>query len=124
MCNYVNDQSMQYNWTRTTGDEHIISSLKPLVDQTDGTSNGAYMIVDISQSSSTTINQRARLISPVITPNGEQCVEFWYYSDADSLSSSSKLSVYIRPTSPASSTSSSLIWSKNMHEVIVIYFLY
>ena len=75
------------------------------------------MIVDISQSSSTTINQRARLISPVITPNGEQCVEFWYYSDADSLSSTSKLSVYVRPTTPASSTSSYLIWSKNMHQV-------
>lgn len=117
MCNYVNDHSIQYNWTRITGDEHIISSLKPLTDHTDGTGNGAYMIVDISQSSSTTINQRARLISPVITPNGEQCVEFWYYSDADSLSASSKLSVYVRPTSPSTTTSSYLIWSKNMHQV-------
>lgn len=122
MCNYVNDHSTQYNWTRTTGDEHIISASKPLTDHTDDTSNGGYMIVDISQSSSTTINQRARLVSPAITPNGEQCVEFWYYSDADSLSSSSKLSVYIRPVSQTSTASNYLIWSKNMRQVYDWFF--
>jgi hypothetical protein len=72
------------------------------------------MIVDISQSSSTIINQRARLISPVITPNGEQCVEFWYYSDSEALSSASKLSVFVRTNYEGKNSSSYLISSKNI----------
>ncbi len=94
-----------------------MGGFKPSIDHTDGTSNGAYMIVDISQSSSTIINQRARLISPVITPNGEQCVEFWYYSDSDALSSASKLSVFVRTNYEAKNSSSYLIWSKNILQV-------
>jgi len=79
------------------------------------------MIVDISQSSSTIINQRARLISPDITPNGEQCVEFWYYSDAELLSSGSKLNVFVRTKTQSTNTSGYLIWSKNILQVSHFY---
>jgi hypothetical protein len=79
------------------------------------------MIVDISQSSSTIINQRARLISPDITPNGEQCVEFWYYSDAELLSSGSKLNVFVRTNTQSTNTSGYLIWSKNILQVSYFY---
>jgi hypothetical protein len=79
------------------------------------------MIVDISQSSSTIINQRARLISPDITPNGEQCVEFWYYSDAELLSSGSKLNVFVRTNTQSTNTSGYLIWSKNILQVNYFY---
>lgn len=117
MCNYVNDASSQYNWVRTTGDAQLVSTSKPIIDHTDGTGNGAYMIVDISQSSSSIINQRARLTSTDITPNGEQCVEFWYYSDAEILSSNSKLNVYARPKTQSTNSSGYLVWSKNIFQV-------
>ena len=123
ICNYVNDAVTQYNWTRTTGANQIISASKPLIDHTDGTSNGAYMIVDISQSSTTTINQRARLLSPVINPNGEQCVEFWYYFDAETLSTASKLSVFVRTNPHMSNESNYLIWSKNIHQVSCFFWI-
>lgn len=75
------------------------------------------MIVDISQSSSSIINQRARLISTDITPNGEQCVEFWYYTDAEVLSSASKLNVYVRTKTQSTNSSGYLIWTKNTFQV-------
>lgn len=117
MCNYVNDPLAQYNWTHTTGLDEIISSAKPKIDHTDGTSFGAYAIVDISQSSTEHTDQRARLISPSITPNGEQCVEFWYYFDGDVLSASSKLNVYVRANSAQSNSSNYLIWSRSLPQV-------
>jgi len=79
------------------------------------------MIVDISQSSSITLNQRARLISPDITPNGEQCVEFWYYSNSDAVSSASKLNVFVRTKTQSTNTSGYLIWSKNILQVSYFY---
>jgi hypothetical protein len=121
ICNYVNDGLAEYNWVRTTGDAPLLSPSKPSTDHTDGTSNGAYMIVDISQSSSTTLNQRARLVSPDITPNGEQCVEFWYYSNSDAVSSVSKLNVFIRTKTQPTNTSGYLIWSKNILQVSCFY---
>ncbi len=124
ICNYVNDGLTEYNWKRTTGDDQSISSLKPPIDHTDETSNGAYMIVDISQSSTTIMNQRARLISPDITPNGEQCVEFWYYTDVEILGSNSKLNVFARPNINSTNTTGYLIWSKNIAQVNYYYFLY
>ncbi len=97
-----------------------------MIDQTDGTGNGGYMIVDISQSSLVTINQRARLMSPIINPNGEQCIEFWYYSDADIPSSPSRLTVFIRANPQAKNESNYLIWSKNIVQVSYCcwFFLY
>ncbi|CAF0847412.1 unnamed protein product, partial [Rotaria sordida] len=113
LCNYANDVETQYNWTRTTGDDPLASGFKPSVDHTDGTSNGAYMLVDISKSSSNVTNQRARLISPVMVPNGEQCVEFWYYTDAEALSSASRLNLFVRTSTQLTNTSGYLIWSTN-----------
>ncbi|CAF4185562.1 unnamed protein product, partial [Rotaria sp. Silwood2] len=113
-CNYVNDALTQYNWTRITGDDPFASGFKPSTDHTDGTSNGAYMLVDISKSSSIINNQRARLVSPVMVPNGEQCVEFWYYADAEILSSASKLKLFVRTSTQSTNTSGYLIWSKNI----------
>ena len=117
ICNYANDALTQYNWTRTTGDAPLASGFKPSTDHTDGTSNGAYMLVDISQSSSTITNQRARLVSQTVVPNGEQCVEFWYYIDAEALSTASKLNLYVRPTAQQANSSGYLIWSKNILRV-------
>ncbi|CAF4044180.1 unnamed protein product, partial [Rotaria sordida] len=114
LCNYINDVETQYNWTRTTGNDPLASGFKPSIDHTDGTSNGAYMLVDISKSSSNVTNQRARLISPVIVPNGEQCVEFWYYTDAEALSSASRLNLFVRTSTQLTNTSGYLIWSTDI----------
>jgi len=117
MCKYVNDPLTQYQWIHTTGLDQVVSDAKPSVDHTDGTTFGAYAMVDISKSSSNNTDQRARLISPTITPNGEQCVEFWYYSDGDLLTSSSKLNVLVRANSEQSNSSNYLIWSKSLPQV-------
>jgi hypothetical protein len=45
-------------------------------------------------------------------PNGEQCVEFWYYSNGNILSSASALSVYVRTQTQPSNSTGFLIWSK------------
>jgi len=79
------------------------------------------MLVDISQSSPTITNQRARLVSQTIIPNGEQCVEFWYYTDAEALSSASKLNLFVRTTAQQSNSSGYLIWSKNILNVSCFY---
>lgn len=117
MCDYVNDAASQYSWVRTTGDDPLASGFKPSTDHTDGTSNGAYALVDISRSSSTVNNQRARLISPVVMPNGEQCVEYWYYTDAEILSSASKLNLYVRSMDPPTNASGYLIASQSVSRV-------
>lgn len=75
------------------------------------------MLVDITKSSSTVTNQRARLLSPVIMPNGEQCIEFWYYSDAEPLSTASQLKVFIRNATQSTNTSGYIVWSKNILKV-------
>ena len=116
ICSYTVENNTQYNWIRTTGDDPFASGFKPSIDHTDGTSNGAYMMVDISRSSSVN-NQRARLSSPLITPNGEQCVEYWYYTDAEILSTSSKLNLYVRSLKPTGTSSDSLISSRNVLRV-------
>ena len=117
ICNYVNDPLTQYNWTRTTGDDSLFNGFKPDIDHTDGTSNGAYMLVDISKSSTTITNQRARLISPVVMPNGAQCIEFWYYTDAEALSTASRLNLFLRTSTQPTNSSGYLIWSKNILRV-------
>ncbi|UJR31098.1 hypothetical protein I4U23_018606, partial [Adineta vaga] len=114
ICNYANDATIQYNWLRTTADDPLMNGIKPNTDHTDGTSNGAYMIVDVTQSSTTVTNQRARLMSQTIIPNGEQCIEFWYYSDAQAISTSSKLNIFVRPSTVTSNSSDYLIWSKTI----------
>ncbi|CAF1276484.1 unnamed protein product [Adineta steineri] len=114
ICNYVNDASTQYNWVRTTGDDPLASGSKPTTDHTDGTSNGAYMLIDISKASSTIINQRARLMSQTTSSNGEQCIEFWYYTDANILNTSSKLNLFIRSSTTTSNSSDYLIWSRSI----------
>jgi hypothetical protein len=117
ICGYANDVLTQYNWTRTTGDDPLATGSKPTTDHTDGTSNGAYMLVDISQSSSLITNQRARLVSPMILSNGEQCVEFWYYTDAEALSTASRLNLFVRSSMQSANASGYLIWSKNILRV-------
>ena len=117
ICNYVNDVSMQYNWILSSGDASSSMTLKPPQDHTDGTGNGGYMMVDISNASSTISNRRARLISPVIIPNGEQCVEYWYYGNADALSSASKLSLLVRSAAQSNSTPGSLLYSQRIRQV-------
>ena len=117
ICNYLNDAGSQYNWVRTTGDDPLATGFKPTTDHTDGTSNGAYMLVDISKSSSTVNNQRARLTSPVLMPNGEQCVEYWYYTDAEALSTASKLNLYVRTSTQPTNTSGYLIASQSVLRV-------
>ncbi|CAF1538469.1 unnamed protein product, partial [Adineta steineri] len=114
ICNYANDASVQYNWVRTTGDDPLASGSKPTIDHTDGTSNGAYMLIDISKPSATISNQRARLMSQTTIPNGEQCVEFWYYTSAEVLSMNSKLNLFIRPSTTVSNSSDYLIWSRSI----------
>jgi hypothetical protein len=88
-----------------------------VIDHTDGTSNGAYMLVDITNSSTTNNNKRARLVSPIVTPNGEQCVEFWYYTDADISSLSSRLNIYVRTTAQLANTTGYLISSQSVLRV-------
>jgi hypothetical protein len=102
---------------RTTGDDPLASSFKPSTDHTDGTSNGAYMLVDISKASSIITNQRARLVSPVIVANGEQCVEFWYYTDAEALSTASRLNLFVRTNTQKNASAGYLIWSKSILRV-------
>ena len=75
------------------------------------------MLVDISQSSSTINNQRSRLVSPIMMSNGEQCVEFWYFTDAEVLSTNSKLNLFVRSTTQSTNSSGYLIWSKNILKV-------
>jgi hypothetical protein len=75
------------------------------------------MLVDISKSSSTITNQRARLVSPVVMANGEQCVEFWYYTDAEALSTASRLNLFVRTSTQPTNSSGYLIWSKNILRV-------
>jgi hypothetical protein len=117
ICDFVNDAASQYNWVRTTGDDPLASGFKPSIDHTDGTSNGAYIFVDLSRSSPTANNQRARLISPTVTPNGEQCVEYWYYTDAEILSSASKLNLYVRSVDPPTNATGFLIATQSVSRV-------
>ena len=117
ICNYANDVGTQYNWVRTTGDDPFMNNNKPTTDHTDSTGNGAYMIIDVTQSSASATNQRARLISQTIVPNGEQCIEFWYYADAKVISTSSKLNLFVRPYTAASNSSDYLLWSKPILQV-------
>ncbi|CAF5214849.1 unnamed protein product, partial [Rotaria magnacalcarata] len=114
LCSYSNDATTQYNWIRATGNDPVATGFKPLTDHTDGTSYGAYMLVDISKPAPGVTDQRARLTSPVIVPNGEQCVEFWYYSDGDLISALSKLQLFVRTSKQTTNTTGYLIWSKNI----------
>lgn len=80
------------------------------------------MLVDISKSSPTITNQRARFVSPVIMPNGEQCVEFWYYTEANALSSASKLNLFVRTSTQSPNTTGYLIWMKSVLPVSFFFF--
>ncbi|CAM4935869.1 unnamed protein product [Rotaria socialis] len=114
LCSYSSDATTQYNWIRTTGNDPVGTGFKPLTDHTDGTINGAYMLVNISKPAQGVTDQRARLTSPVIVPNGEQCVEFWYYLDGELISTLSKLQLFVRTSKQSTNTTGYLIWSKNI----------
>ena len=117
LCGYENDDATQYKWIRTTGSDPFASSFKPLTDHTDGTSNGGYILVNISERRVAVTDRRARLISPVMVPNGEQCVEFWYYTDAEIISTASRLNLFVRTSTQSTNTSGYLIWSKSILRV-------
>jgi hypothetical protein len=102
LCSYVNDVTNQYDWVRTTGDDALLSISKPSIDHTDGVSSGPYAMIDISKSVSNSGNRQARL------------VEFWYYANAQGLSSASKLNLYVRNDAQVNTTTGFLIWSKNI----------
>lgn len=82
------------------------------------------MMIDITKPSALINNQRARLTSPVIIPNGEQCVEYWYYTDAEILSSNSRLRVYVRPSTQSTNSTGYLIGTERIFRVRIDFFLF
>lgn len=76
ICGYVNDVSATIKWIRTTS-QTSTPSTGPSFDHTLQTSQGHYMYIESSFSRE---GEKARLISPKITPNfGGVCVTFWYH---------------------------------------------
>lgn len=122
LCGYTSATTTQYNWIRTTGDDPFLRPAKPAIDHTDGTSNGGYMMVDIISSTGST-DQRARLSSAVVSPNGEQCIEYWYYIDSSILSTSSKLNVFVKSERTNSTSNGYLLSSVNAFSVGSLFLL-
>lgn len=79
-------------------------------------------MVDIISSTGST-DQRARLSSAVVSPNGEQCIEYWYYIDSSILSTSSKLNVFVKPERTNSTSNGYLLSSVNAFSVGSLFLL-
>ena len=122
ICNYASSTTDQYNWIRVTGDDPIATGFKPPIDHTDGTSNGAYMMIDVTKPSALSNNQRARLTSPMFVPNGDQCVEYWYYTDAEILSSNSRLKVFVRTSTQSANATGYLIGTEQIFRVRIRFY--
>ena len=102
-CSWTNDVNDQFDWTRKNGATSS-SGTGPSTDHTSvGTLYGSYIYIETS--SPRRRGDRARLISPTLSPtavNGN-CLTFWYYMFGPTIG---RLNLYLK-----TNVNSTLFWS-------------
>ncbi|XP_053383677.1 MAM and LDL-receptor class A domain-containing protein 2-like [Mercenaria mercenaria] len=107
LCNWTQDQTDTFDWTRQKG------SAPSAYTGPVGDHSGAGYYVYIEASYPRVAGNKARLISPEISPNqqGQNCFTFWYNMYGSNMG---RLNVYVQ-----SGPSTSLLWHKKGNQGIL-----
>ncbi|XP_019632083.1 PREDICTED: MAM and LDL-receptor class A domain-containing protein 2-like [Branchiostoma belcheri] len=87
-CGWIQATDDEFDWTRQNGGTGS-QNTGPTTDHTSG--SGFYMFIETSSPQVT--GDKARLVSPLVSPTGTKCLTFWYHMYGDHVDS---LNVYVQ----------------------------
>ncbi|XP_055957691.1 MAM and LDL-receptor class A domain-containing protein 1-like [Patella vulgata] len=89
-CSYTQDTTDDFDWTLSRYST-TSASTGPSGDHTDGTRTGHYIYIEASSPRNT--NDKARLLSPMYSQSGKECLQFYYNMYGSTMGT---LNVYVR----------------------------